>query len=81
MLTDIQQRVRTQVALAHEGTQIVGPLYDAESRLHEDLGFDSLDKVELILNIEEEFQIILKDEDVELMRTIGDIESTVARLL
>jgi len=43
-----------------------------ESRLVEDLGADSLDIVELIMEFEDEFEISLPDEEVAKMKTIGD---------
>ena len=44
-----------------------------ESRLAEDLGADSLDAVELIMAIEEEFDIQVSDEAAQGIRTVGDI--------
>jgi acyl carrier protein len=38
----------------------------------DDLGADSLDIVELVMSMEEEFDVEIPDEDVEKMRTIGD---------
>lgn len=38
----------------------------------DDLGADSLDIVELVMSMEEEFDVEIADEDVEKMRTIGD---------
>jgi len=43
----------------------------------DDLGADSLDVVELMMAIEEAFDIEVPDEDVERMRTIGDMERYV----
>ena len=34
---------------------------------------DSLDMVEIIVDTEEEFDIDIPDEDIELLRTVGDI--------
>lgn len=39
----------------------------------EDLGADSLDLVELIMSIEEEFGIEIAEEDVEKIKTVQDI--------
>jgi len=39
----------------------------------DDLGADSLDTVEIIMKIEEEYDISIPDEDVEEMRTVQDI--------
>ncbi len=38
----------------------------------DDLGADSLDTVELIMALEEEFNIEIPDEDAEKMTTVGD---------
>ena len=38
----------------------------------EDLGADSLDTVELVMEFEKEFNIDIPDEDAEKMRTVGD---------
>ena len=43
-----------------------------DSALIEDLGADSLDVVDLIMSIEDEFEIEVPDEAIENMRTIGD---------
>lgn len=43
-----------------------------ETSLLEDLGADSLDLVELIMAMEQEFDIEIPDEDVEQLRTVGD---------
>ena len=46
-----------------------------EANLLDDLGADSLDVVELVMALEEEFGIEVPDQDVEDIRTIGDIVS------
>ena len=38
----------------------------------EDLGADSLDIVELVMALEEEFGIDIPDEDADKLRTVGD---------
>jgi len=38
----------------------------------DDLGADSLDTVELIMALEEEFNVEIPDEDAEKMGTVGD---------
>jgi acyl carrier protein len=43
-----------------------------EGRFVDDLGADSLDTVELIMALEEEFNVEIPDEDAEKMVTVGD---------
>jgi acyl carrier protein len=43
-----------------------------EAKFIEDLGADSLDIVELVMALEEEFGIDIPDEDAEKMKTVGD---------
>ncbi|MBO7217943.1 MAG: acyl carrier protein [Clostridia bacterium] len=44
-----------------------------ETKIADDLGADSLDLVDLLMSIEDEFGIEIPDEDVESIQTIGDI--------
>ena len=44
-----------------------------DSRFVEDLGADSLDTVELVMALEEEFGIEIPDEDAEKAKTVGDV--------
>lgn len=44
-----------------------------ESIFIEDLGADSLDTVELIMALEEEFGIEIPDDDAEKAKTVGDV--------
>lgn len=39
----------------------------------EDLGADSLDMVEVIMAIEDEFDVQIKDEDLESLKTLADL--------
>ena len=39
----------------------------------EDLGADSLDIVELVMTMEEEFDLDIPDEDAEKMKTVDDV--------
>lgn len=47
----------------------------------EDLGADSLDIVELVMAMEEEFDIQVEDEQVEKIQTVGDIVSAVSAMI
>jgi len=43
-----------------------------EAKFIEDLGADSLDQVEVVMALEEEFDAEIPDEDAEKMTTVGD---------
>ena len=43
-----------------------------ETSIFDDLGADSLDLVELVMAIEQEFDLEIDDDDVEKIKTIGD---------
>lgn len=43
-----------------------------ETNFINDLGADSLDIVELVMELEEEFDMSIPDEDAEKIRTVGD---------
>lgn len=44
-----------------------------EASIIDDLGADSLDVVDLVMSIEEEFDVEIPDEEVENIKTVGDI--------
>ena len=46
---------------------------DESSNLAEDLGADSLDAVELIMEIEDHFDISIDEEDAQDLQTVQDI--------
>jgi acyl carrier protein len=43
-----------------------------EAKVIEDLGADSLDTVELVMALEEEFGLDIHDEDADKFKTVGD---------
>ena len=44
-----------------------------ETNIAKDLGADSLDVVELLMSIEDEFGVEIPDEEVENIKTIGEL--------
>lgn len=44
-----------------------------EAKFIEDLGADSLDTVELVMALEEEFGLEIPDEEAEKLQTVGDV--------
>ena len=47
----------------------------AETSFKEDLGADSLDLFEMVMALEEEFEVEIPTEDLENIKTIGDVEA------
>lgn len=45
----------------------------AETNIIDDLGADSLDIVELIMLIEDEFMVSIPNEDILNLKTVGDV--------
>ena len=44
-----------------------------ESDIINDLGADSLDVVEMLMSIEDEFEIEIPDEKIETLKTVGQV--------
>lgn len=45
----------------------------ADTNIADDLGADSLDVVDLLMSIEDEFEIEIPDEEVENLKTVGEL--------
>jgi acyl carrier protein len=69
MKTDLEQRISEMIIeqLGATKEEIV-----PEASFIDDLGADSLDIVELVMAMEETFDIEIPDEDAEKIQTIGD---------
>ena len=74
MGNDLSERIQSVVA-DQLGVEITEVTKDAS--ILDDLGADSLDVVELVMTLEETFNIEVPDEAVEEMRTIGDVHRFV----
>jgi acyl carrier protein len=75
MTSDAQQRLRKLIAeqLSVDEEEVV-----PEASFIEDLNADSLDLVELIMTLEEEFNIKISDEDAEKIQTVQDAADYLA---
>ncbi|MCY4657964.1 MAG: acyl carrier protein [Gammaproteobacteria bacterium] len=71
---NIDQRIKNLVA---KQLKIDIDTIKDESSFEDDLGADSLDRVELIMAIEDEFGIAIVDEDAEEITTVKDAISYV----
>jgi acyl carrier protein len=74
MSANTEERVRTIICdqLAVEPEKV-----KPASSFIEDLGADSLDIVELVMTMEEEFDMDIPDEEAEKMKTVGDVISYI----
>lgn len=50
----------------------------SEASFVDDLGADSLDIVELVMAMEEEFDLEIPDEDAEKLKTVNDVQTYLA---
>jgi acyl carrier protein len=76
MANDIEQRVK---AIIVEKLGVDESDITREASFTNDLGADSLDTVELIMEFEKEFDITIPDEDAEQIGTVGDAVDYVSR--
>ncbi len=53
----------------------------AEAKIVEDLGADSLDVVELLSRLEDEYGVMIPDEDVENLVTVADVAAQIEKLV
>jgi len=52
----------------------------ADAKIVEDLGADSLDVVELVMALEEEFSCEVPDQDAEKLRSVGEVVKYIEAL-
>jgi acyl carrier protein len=68
-MSEIGERVK-KIVVEHLGVE-PEKVVDAASFI-DDLGADSLDTVELVMEFEDEFDLNIPDEDAEKIQTVGD---------
>jgi len=75
MSNNIEERVKNIICdqLAVENDKVT-----PTASFIEDLGADSLDIVELVMTMEEEFDLDIPDEDAEKIKTVGDVVKYIA---
>ncbi|KMY53585.1 MULTISPECIES: acyl carrier protein [Bacillaceae] len=68
-MADVLERVTKIIVdrLGVEESQV-----NLEASFKEDLGADSLDVVELVMELEDEFDMEISDDDAEKIATVGD---------
>lgn len=77
-MSEIADRVRSVIS-----DQLMVDLDEVsdESSFVEDLGADSLDTVELIMEFEDEFGVEISDEDAEKISTVGEAIAYLEKLV
>ena len=53
----------------------------ADAKIVDDLGADSLDVVELLSQLEEEYGIIIPDDQAETLSTVSDVANAIEALM
>lgn len=74
--SNVFERVRKIIV---KQLEVEGDEVQPNSRLVEDLGADSLDIVEMVMAVEEEFNVEIRDERAEQFRTVGDVVRFLSR--
>ena len=76
-MASVEDRVKKIVVkqLGLEDTQVKG-----EAKFIEDLGADSLDIVELVMAMEDEFEVSIPEDQAEKLMTVNDAVTYVAQL-
>ena len=77
-IEEIEDRVRKILA---ENLSVPQDDITMESRFQEDLDADSLDLVEAVLALEEEFGVSIPEEEMEGVKTVGEAVNLVAAKL
>lgn len=69
-LTTVSQMIADKFQVAVDSITV-------DTKLKEDLNIDSLDSVEMVMELEDKFSISIKDEDAAKFVTVGDIVNYV----
>jgi acyl carrier protein len=80
-----EREVKSMADTLERVTQIIVERLDVEADevtmeagIKEDLGADSLDVVDLIMELEDEFNLTIEEEDAEKINTVGDIVNYIS---
>ena len=70
----IEQRIKDIII---EQLGVTAEQVTPEAKFIEDLGADSLDTVELVMALEEEFGLEIPDDEAEKLQSVGDVSKHV----
>ena len=69
-MTAVEPKIKK---IIEEQLGVEGDRIKPEASFIDDLGADSLDIVELVMAMEEEFDLEIPDEDAEKIKSVGDV--------
>ena len=73
----IRQKIIEELLEASEASLAASEI-DAGTNLRDDLGLDSLQAVTVVMALEQEFEVEVDDEEIDGLRTVGDILDLLA---
>ena len=74
MVTDTYERLRG--VMLEQGVELPEDIRDKDSDF-EDLDMDSLDKIEMIMAVEDEFEFEISDSEIEDLKTVRDLVNLI----
>lgn len=69
-MNNIEERIKNIIV---EQLNVEATSVSSDASFVDDLGADSLDIVELVMTMEEEFSLEIPDEDAEKIKSVGDV--------
>lgn len=69
-MANVEDKVKEIIV---EQLNVAAESVNPEASFIDDLGADSLDIVELVMTMEEEFDLEIPDEDAEKIKSVGDV--------
>ena len=75
---DIEQKV---IDIVSEQMSVDKGEISRETSFVNDLNADSLDTVELVMELEDEFDLTIPDEDAEMLKTVGEAMDYIQKTL
>ena len=77
-----RDEIRAKIkSIVTEGLGVSEDQVTDDAQFSQDLGADSLDQVELVMALEEEFGAEIRDEDADSLNTVGDAIAYIEKRL
>jgi acyl carrier protein len=78
MSDSIREKVIAQLIAASD-EEIAPETITDETSLRDDLDLSSLQAVTLVMDLEDEFDVVIEDEEIEELATVGDVVAVIMR--